>query len=187
MRTLELDYFADSLALAACSNTLVAIDASLPAADQLAAGLQPGAALLWLRAGDRLTQIADHLEQHPGYRRLHLVSHGAPGQIHLGEQVINAATLRAQATTLRRWRAAMMDGFDLLLYGCQVAQGKSGRDFLQTWHDLTGARLAASTTLIGQAALGGNWDLDAAIATRLHSSPSPQRCNAPIPASSSAR
>ena len=143
---------------------LVALDPGLPAVNQLAAGVLPGATLLWLTAGDRLAQIADFLATHRGYQSLHLVTHGAPGQIHWGEQVLSPETLPEQAATLQRWRAHLPPGFPLVLYGCAIAAGDRGRHFLQALHQETGATIYASATPTGSPAQGGDWEFSSAVA-----------------------
>lgn len=151
---------------------LVAIDPHVPAAAELAAGILPGATLLWLGAiaspeatlGDRLAPIATLLETHPGYRSLHLITHGSPGQLYFGNQVLSRETLHDCAPLLQRWRAALPEGFELVLYGCEVARGDRGRQFLQQLHNLTGAQIAASATPTGNAALGGDWPLGGPLA-----------------------
>jgi hypothetical protein len=49
---------------------------------------------------------------------------------------------------------------DLLLYGCNVAAGDAGEEFITKLHKITGAEIAASTTRIGNVYKGGNWELD---------------------------
>ncbi len=48
---------------------------------------------------------------------------------------------------------------DLYIYGCEVAKGDAGTEFITKLHQLTGANIAAATTKIGNIALGGNWNL----------------------------
>ncbi len=49
-----------------------------------------------------------------------------------------------------------------MLYGCDVAQGDVGQQFIEQLGVLTGADIAASTDLTGAANKGGNWVLEAA-------------------------
>ncbi|NMG61257.1 DUF4347 domain-containing protein, partial [Geitlerinema sp. P-1104] len=48
----------------------------------------------------------------------------------------------------------------IALYGCQVAAGDAGAEFVERLHHLTGATISASTRVVGQADLGGTWNLD---------------------------
>ena len=47
-----------------------------------------------------------------------------------------------------------------MIYGCEVASGKDGREFVRQLHQLTGANIAASETLTGNVSRGGNWNLE---------------------------
>ncbi|MEA5450176.1 DUF4347 domain-containing protein [Leptolyngbya sp. CCNP1308] len=100
-------------------------------------------------------------EYHPA--ALHLVSHGFPGHIVLGDADLSATSLDAYRQDLVQWRAALPAGADLLLYGCEVGQGGLGQAFLQTLHHLTGADIAASTTPSGNSDQGGDWRLETAL------------------------
>ncbi len=51
----------------------------------------------------------------------------------------------------------------LYLYGCQVAAGDAGAEFLQQLHHISKANIAASTTVTGNRDLGGNWKLESSI------------------------
>ncbi len=48
-----------------------------------------------------------------------------------------------------------------MLYGCDVAQGDVGQQFIEQLSVLTGADIAASTNLTGAANQGGDWVLEA--------------------------
>ena len=48
----------------------------------------------------------------------------------------------------------------LLLYGCQVAAGEEGGQLIRRLQEVTGADIAASQTLTGNPAGGGNWELE---------------------------
>jgi hypothetical protein len=61
---------------------------------------------------------------------------------------------------LTRWATLLPAGADVLLYGCDVAQGETGFAFLQALQRLTGADLAASTTPSGNPDQGGDWRLE---------------------------
>jgi hypothetical protein len=104
---------------------LVVIDAGVADPDTLIAALPPGTAVLLLDPGrDGLEQIAAALQGRTGLTALHIVSHGAPGQIVLGSTLLGATTLAAHADALAALGAALAEHGDLLLYGCDVAVGR---------------------------------------------------------------
>ena len=91
---------------------------------------------------------------------VHVIAHGADGQVQLGSVTLNAQTLMARAGEVASWGAALTDDADLLLYGCDVAQTALGQRFVSDLAALTRADVAASSGLTGAAALGGNWILE---------------------------
>src|SRR5262249_40537568 len=58
------------------------------------------------------------------------------------------------------WGNALKSTGDILIYGCDVAEGASGRKFVDTLSKLTGADVAASTNVTGATSLGGDWNLE---------------------------
>ncbi len=138
------------------TNTIVVVDASLENYQQLIDGIRPGAKsfLLDLRS-DGIKQIGELLRQHRETEVLHLLSHGSPGCLYLGNSQLSLDTLGDYASTLQKWKVKQ-----LLLYGCNVAAGDAGEELMTKLQALTGASLAASTTRTGAAARGGNWKLE---------------------------
>ncbi|QZZ19176.1 DUF4347 domain-containing protein [Leptothermofonsia sichuanensis E412] len=91
---------------------------------------------------------------------IHIVSHGEAGGIRLGSDWLNLNSLQTYASQLQSWGTALTEDADILLYGCNVAEGELGQAFVQIMSQLTGADIAASSNLTGSAALGGDWVLE---------------------------
>ncbi|ELS05629.1 VCBS repeat-containing protein, partial [Xenococcus sp. PCC 7305] len=236
------------LKISCCDNNLNtylfckrSIDPNVTNPQQLAAGVIPGSAVKTLDAQrDGIIQITEILQEYPNLDSLHLVSHGSPGSIHLGNSKLNLDTLPLYAAEIKNWfspfrpyshqshqsleylhelhlspptpnfggenslkssrigdktvqkyhdqvqnkescpanfgskssKSPRIGGFrghnfiakpKILLYGCNVAQGEKGKQFLNKLHQLTQAQIQASSTKIGNAELGGNWQLDIAV------------------------
>ena len=109
---------------------------------------------------DGVKQIADILKRYKGIQSLHILSHGESGQLQLGDNLLNWQTLACHTATIRTWASALAADAEILLYGCRVAAGAIGQRFVQAFSQLTGATVSASTTLTGNAELGGDWRLD---------------------------
>ncbi|MBD2680828.1 MULTISPECIES: DUF4347 domain-containing protein [Nostoc] len=103
---------------------------------------------------DGVEQITQILLQRPQVESVHIVSHGSPGCLYLGNTQLSLSSLERYTQQLQTWLCQAV-----ILYGCNVAAGDAGEEFLQKLHRLTGANIAASTTLTGNASLGGDWDL----------------------------
>lgn len=135
------------------------IDAAVPDAAQLAADARDGVRVLMLDASrDGLAQIRDAVVAGGApVSALHIVSHGAPGYIVLGNSALDNAQLAARASELQALQPLLTADADVLLYGCDVALGAVGEAFVQELARLTGADVAASTDATGGAAVEGDW------------------------------
>jgi hypothetical protein len=81
----------------------------------------------------------------------------APKPHQLGNTVLDQAGLARYAEAMHDWGAALRDGGDLLLYGCDVAEGLAGQGFVDALAAASSADVAASTDLTGA---HGDWDLE---------------------------
>ncbi|WP_296950096.1 SwmB domain-containing protein [uncultured Massilia sp.] len=155
---------AASLDSAVAKNEIVFIDSSLPDFAQLVAAVKAGTDVVLLDASqDGLQQIAQVLAGRSGVDAIHVLSHGSAGALDLGNAHVTLDNLSAYGDALGTIRAALAADADVLLYGCDVAQGAQGQSFIAALAAATGADVAASTDLTGSALLGGDWTLEAAV------------------------
>ncbi len=147
---------------------IVFVDAAVPDAQKLIDGLlaQRGAGVdievVQLRAdADGLAQMTNVLSGEHHLDAIHIISHGDSGQLTLGNGTIDAQALRDHGDLFAAWRGALSEDADILLYGCNVAEGAAGQAFVAHLASVTGADVAASTDLTGTASVGGNWILEA--------------------------
>jgi uncharacterized repeat protein (TIGR02059 family) len=135
---------------------------NLPDWQLLAAAAPQGAEVVVLDGmQDGLEQIATHLQGRSGIGAVHILSHGSAGNVQLGSTALDASGLQARPELLARIGGALAADGDLLLYGCDVASGATGRQFIEQLAALTQADVAASVDATGAAAQGGNWQLEA--------------------------
>jgi hypothetical protein len=143
------------------ASSIVFIDAKVSNAQNLVDSVLPGTDVQVIDADrDGIKQISDFLNAHPR-NQVHIVAHGAPGCLYLGNTQLSLDTLKDYANELQAWFSPSTAATSVLrLYGCNVAIGDAGAEFLTKLQNLVGANIGASTTPIGHADLGGNWDLD---------------------------
>ena len=140
---------------------VVFIDTSVADWQVLRDGVQPEVEVMLLDAGkDGLAQMAEWARERSGYDAIHLFSHGSPGTVHLGAFGLNRETLGERAGELATLGAALNEDGDLLLYGCDVASGESGKSFIDSFAKLTSADIAASTNKTGASDKSGDWVLE---------------------------
>lgn len=108
---------------------------------------------------DPLAQIAAALAGRRGVPALHIVSHGMPGTLLLAAERIDLPALVVRSGVLSDIAAALAPGAVVTLYGCSVAAGPAGRQFLDYLEATLGATVAASAGPVGSPAQGGAWHL----------------------------
>jgi large repetitive protein len=148
---------------ATAGKTVVVIDARVGNYQDLVKDIDPNAVLRVIRAGeDGVAVISKLLGETGNVSSLQIVSHGTAGSIRLGSAVLDSNALNNSATAaeLASWRGAMTANADILILGCDVAQGEKGQSFVQKLADLTQADISASVDDTGAAAKGGNWVLE---------------------------
>jgi len=156
---------------AATASTLIFVDATVDNYQSLLQGADPTAQVVVLDPGyDGIQQISEVLASDrtlaspqlasPQFASLHIVSHGGPGSLRLGSTQLDSDSLGQYAAQIQQWQASLTENADILLYGCNVASTESGKAFVRQISQLTGAEVAASESLTGNAALGGNWQLE---------------------------
>ena len=103
----------------------------------------------------RVIQLADH----GGLKiaSLSLFSHGAPGRFELGNRFIGARNLRETSRQWMELRGVFAAGATLQIFGCDTADGISGRKLLNRLSQFTGATVFGSTNITGY---GGDWVLE---------------------------
>jgi Ca2+-binding RTX toxin-like protein len=121
---------------------------------------------------DGIEQITEILSHYQGIGNIHIVAHGLPGSLSLGNSQLSLDTLESYQEQLKIWFSAVNtpgnnNQGSLLLYGCNVAAGDAGSEFVTKLHQLTGLEIAASSTPVGNQKLEGNWELD----VRTHNQP----------------
>jgi len=110
---------------------------------------------------DGVQQITEVLARQTGIDAVHILSHGSSGSLQLGNMHLDGGNLNAYSGQLAQWGTSLTPGTDILLYGCNVAAGAEGVEFVENLAQFTGADIAASTDLTGNAARGGDWVLEA--------------------------
>lgn len=111
---------------------------------------------------DGLAQIAAWAQTHSGYDAIHILSHGSNGAIELGSLTLDNADIASHSAELGTIGQSLTTEGDILLYGCNVADGTAGTEFIGTLAQMSGADIAASTDATGSSDKGGDWTLEAA-------------------------
>lgn len=109
---------------------------------------------------DGISQVTEALQGRSNLKAIQFLTYGSAGQIELGDAPITADSLAAAKQQVASWSDHLASNADIEFWGCDVGQGASGQQFVDTVHALTGAQVGASTDATGDASLGGDWTLE---------------------------
>ncbi|MEG4634862.1 DUF4347 domain-containing protein, partial [Microcoleus sp. AR_TQ3_B6] len=152
------------------ASQLIFIDSSVEDYQSLINGVSPNAEVIILDEKlDGIEQITQRLAIEQSIEAIHIISHGSPGSVHLGTNTLNNSNIESFSPQLKQWRKALIPSADIIFYGCNIAAGDTGHQFLAQLHQLTGANIAANTNTTGNSERGGTWDIPQLIP------PSPQK------------
>src|SRR5262249_37428945 len=87
-----------------------------------------------------------------------IFSHGQAGEFALGNKIISEQTLNSTGLEWKALAAQLAPDASIELFACDLAADPQGMELINRIHDLTGARIFASTNLTGK---DGDWILEA--------------------------
>ncbi|MEG3835081.1 DUF4347 domain-containing protein, partial [Microcoleus sp. Z1_C3] len=146
--------------LSTMNKQIIFVDSSVQDYQSLIQGIDPALIVILNENFSAIDQITNALADQKDIEAVHIVSHGSEGILKLGADVLNDNNLETFSNQLKQWGSALTANGDILLYGCDVAAGEVGENFVKRLSEITGADVAASTNKTGNAALGGDWELE---------------------------
>ena len=146
---------------------VVFVDPTVPNYQELLSGMDPNIEVIMLDGGqDGVEQMATALSGRSGIDAIHLISHGSAGQLQLGTGTLDADSMSGEyADELATIQQSLSEQADILVYGCDFAEGDTGQAAVNLLAELTGADVQASTDLTGNISLGGDWDFEVSTGT----------------------
>ncbi|UCE37655.1 MAG: DUF4347 domain-containing protein [Thermoplasmata archaeon] len=109
---------------------------------------------------DGIEQISEELTNYHNVAGIHIISHGSMGSLTLGSTDLFSGNIDNYAHQLSLWNPFLTDDADILLYGCNIAEGEQGETFIKKLSEFTKADIAASNDPTGSSELGGDWKLE---------------------------
>jgi hypothetical protein len=141
---------------------VVFVDPTVPDYESLLAGMGPNVEVVVLDASrDGVEQIAASLSGRSGIDAIHLISHGDAGTLQLGTGTLNAESMSTRyADEFTTIQQTLSEQADILVYGCNFAEGDVGQAAVARLAELTGADVAANSDRTGHIDLGGDWKFE---------------------------
>jgi len=136
--------------------------ADVPDKQTLIDGLRPGVAHHVLSPdGDGLAEIASVLAGHSGIDALHIISHGAPGQVFLGRDPLSIKNIYCKYDSIRIISESLSKNIgEIYFYACHVASNIDGKRFVDIFSNISRMPVFASARQIGGFGSGNYWEFD---------------------------
>ena len=136
---------------------MIFIDSRVTNYEVLIAGFGADTEWVLIDAGsDGMTQMQSALTSYSDLDSIQVISHGSSGSLFLGSTVLDSSNLDSYEAGLKTIGESLAVTGDILLYGCDVAQGDVGAAFVEKLANLVGVDVAASNNLTGSEGLGGD-------------------------------
>ena len=107
-----------------------------------------------------LQQIRNAIKDTADLSQLSIISHASNGALFLSGKWIDMDYINHHESMMSEIGSSLKKGADLKLYGCNLASGVSGKNFVNRVAELTQMDVAASTDTTGGVKQGHNWDLE---------------------------
>jgi hypothetical protein len=141
--------------------SIVVVDPTLPSLSLLLKQIHPASKVVYLNSTKNpLQSLLAIVKANAPVSALHIFSEGKIGSLVFSGMPVTSATLDEHAEVLGNWKDHFTHHGDILLYGCEVAKGEGGIQFIKNMAILTGLDIAASDNLTGSWRKGGDWFLE---------------------------
>jgi len=140
---------------------LAIVDQSLQDYQQLVKNLPKDVEVIFATEADNgLADLQAKLLKHSGVKRIHLLTHGADGDVMLAGVHLSERNMNEYKSFWQTLRSNFSSDGELLVYSCDLASGKKGQSFVRHLSKILSISVAASIDLTGAASKGGNWGLE---------------------------
>ena len=154
-------FFRRAIQYGAPVTEVVFIDPGVTDITVLLAGLRSGVRGVVLDAAEpAAVQMARVLAGHRELSAVHIIAHGAPGEVFFAGGVLSAESIASCEADLAMIGQALEQDGALGLWCCETGRGTRGQRFVEALAHAVGARVAATSRLVGAAGRGGSWTLD---------------------------
>ncbi|RDJ15029.1 hemolysin-type calcium-binding protein [Rhizobium phaseoli] len=124
-------------------------------------GLRPEVEAIILSDGEpAIRQMARHLSAYSRLERVHVVAHGAPGEIRFSSGTFSERDVAGSTDVFAKIGAALGENGSMQLWCCATGKNEVGKSFAEFLHRCLSRSVAAASGFVGAVALGGSWCLD---------------------------
>ena len=142
------------------SNDVYIITGSVPDPDSIINSIPDSANVIHLSSDEGIAEMAAQLQNYSNLDSIHIISEGSSGEILFGSTKLNSSNISDYSSLLNDIGSSLNDNGDILLYGCNIASGVNGRNFVDALAEYTDADVAASSNRTGAEEFNADWNLE---------------------------
>ena len=148
-------------------NEILIADAHVEQLQVLLSGLRPGVHVQLVTTQDDAMDMLAQALADPELDTLHVLGHGAPGEVILGGQKIDTAAMPELKSRLHKQADTTNPDTQICLWSCRTGADLTGDIFMNAFAQTTNATVFASENLVGHTQKGGTWTLEKSAAPRM--------------------
>lgn len=142
--------------------TIVFINSGFPNCDTLVQEVIPEARVIVIGSEDDGVIEITKILNNSNCREVHIISSGCPGCLYLGKSEISLDSLTKYTQEIQSWFDSNVATPDyplpyLSLYGCNLAVGDAGEEFISKLNQISRAKITVSTHAINSNVLRCNY------------------------------
>ena len=139
------------------------IDSSIPDWQIIRDSISQGEVLIIDNEQTSLKEILEKAKAMGTIDTLNIISHGESGILRFGNKIISVENLEKESVYWNALGKQLSQNGDIQLFGCNIAEGEKGKNFIGKLAEITGADIAASINRTGNPELSGDWILEAVV------------------------
>ena len=113
--------------------------------------------LVWESVRDSIQYLASTSDS---FGEVHILGHGSDAQLELGNVILSPESVVSGNTFLGALGESLNPTAAVYLYGCEVAETTTGKQFVSQFADVLNRQVFASVDVTGNSLLGGDWELE---------------------------
>src|SRR5687768_6841761 len=122
---------------------IIFVDSSIQDYQSLIQNIDSAQIVLLNENSSAIAQITQALADQKDVEAVHILSHGSEASLKLGSDILDSNNLENFSSQIKQWGNALTENAEILVYGCNVAAGETGLNFVKHLSEITGADVVA--------------------------------------------
>ncbi|MBP1676540.1 MAG: peroxidase, partial [Bacteroidetes bacterium] len=137
------------------------IDPTLSDIDVIKEGIRSDVKIIYMDGSHSIFEaMSIAIEENAPVKSIHVITHGSNGALFTTTDFFDINSVKHNMSGVSGWKNKFSSDGQISLYGCNIAESESGKQFIRDLSNAAGVSVNASTNLTGSKDLGGDWELE---------------------------